>query len=94
MIWSVGVTILIIWYFTDGVVPANDVKCNIPDFYHGNWYTQEAGVDIDTLVNGDLWQIQTQPGIRLECIQSYTHIIKGVEQDGQNRTMLMKEITK
>ncbi|KAJ8306456.1 hypothetical protein KUTeg_017001 [Tegillarca granosa] len=90
---GIVLVILALISYSDGVVPGNDVKCSIPDFYHGNWYSQEAGVDIDTLVNGDFWEIQTLPRLKLECIQSYTHIIKGVEQDGQNRTMLMKEIT-
>ncbi|CAG2194472.1 unnamed protein product [Mytilus edulis] len=68
--------------------------CNIPSIYHGDWYSQEAGVDVKTNVAFDKWRRDSVPQEQLECISIYTHpqqssIIGGMNSSMVNTTMLM-----
>lgn len=63
-------------------------RCNIPDYFHGDWYSRESGKDIRTLVNADKWDSNKYATI-LNCEDIFIHPNPGLQQDGNNVTMLM-----
>ena len=77
---------------TDSQLPPNPVGCLIPTEFHGDWYSREgdAGENIFTLVNADKWE--TGPDGYLTCHQIHNHSNPGIQQEGNNFTMLMREV--
>lgn len=63
-------------------------RCNIPAYFHGDWYSRESGTDIKTLVNADKWD-SNEDDTQLECVDIFIHSNPGLQQDGNNVTMLM-----
>ena len=63
-------------------------RCNIPDYFHGDWYSRESGKDIRTLVNADKWD-SNEDDSELNCEDIFIHSNPGLQQDGNNVTMLM-----
>lgn len=63
-------------------------SCNIPAYFHGDWYSRESGTDIKTLVNADKWD-SNEDDTQLECVDIFIHSNPGLQQDGNNVTMLM-----
>lgn len=63
-------------------------RCNIPDYFHGDWYSFEYGRDTKTLVNADKWDSNKYATI-LNCEDIFIHPNPGLQQDGNNVTMLM-----
>uniref|UniRef100_A0A8W8IXM1 Uncharacterized protein n=1 Tax=Magallana gigas TaxID=29159 RepID=A0A8W8IXM1_MAGGI len=63
-------------------------RCNIPAYFHGDWYSRESGTDIKTLINADKWD-SNEDETQLECVDIFIHSNPGLQQDGDNVTMLM-----
>lgn len=63
-------------------------SCNIPAYFHGDWYSRESGTDIKTLINADKWD-SNEDETQLECVDIFIHSNPGLQQDGNNVTMLM-----
>lgn len=58
-------------------------NCKINTNYTGEWYSQEIGRDIFTIVSEDKWG-------DLVCLDKYEHPIEGDFKEGVNTTMLMR----
>nr|XP_022345141.1 uncharacterized protein LOC111137784 isoform X2 [Crassostrea virginica] len=63
-------------------------RCNIPDYFHGDWYSFEYGRGTNTFVNADKWDSNKYATI-LNCEDIFIHPNPGLQQDGNNVTMLM-----
>ncbi|KAK3088306.1 hypothetical protein FSP39_017300 [Pinctada imbricata] len=70
------------------------VGCKIPPEFHGDWYSREgdAGANIYTLINEDKWDRSDEDSY-LTCYQRHNHSSYGIRQDGNNFTMLMREVS-
>lgn len=71
-----------------------NTRCQIPEAYHGDWYSQEGGADIQTNVAFDKWSKISTPQEVLECVQIFKHpqqdsIIGAMNSSMHNSTMLM-----
>ncbi|XP_060082564.1 uncharacterized protein LOC132561872 [Ylistrum balloti] len=86
-----ALNLMLVWRSAVSQVP--NQPCVIPEEYHGDWYTQEAGVDTQTIVNAEKWEIQGSNAKTLQCTDMHIHPFTGITvQDGRNATMLMKEM--
>ena len=67
--------------------------CDIPEAYHGEWYSFELGQDISTSITADKWS-RTSTQEELECVAKFTHeqqqgFIEETDSSMVNTTMLM-----
>ncbi|XP_061180042.1 uncharacterized protein LOC133188577 [Saccostrea echinata] len=63
-------------------------RCTIPDYFHGDWYSQELGADIITKITADKWD-SNEDDTELTCEDIFIHPTPGPQQDGNNVTMFM-----
>ncbi|KAL5016724.1 hypothetical protein ScPMuIL_006313 [Solemya velum] len=82
---------LIPWLLILSYFSSVDAQCVHPEEYHGDWYSQEKGVDVISVINSNEWQRRI--GVKIEvfrCMMRYDHpdIVK---QTGGNTTFLMSQ---
>ncbi|XP_061179601.1 uncharacterized protein LOC133188239 [Saccostrea echinata] len=63
-------------------------RCTIPDYFHGDWYSQESGNDIRTEITADKWD-SNEYAAELNCENLFIHPNPRSKQAGNNVTMFM-----